>query len=181
MGTAMTIMSGMTLLAGGLAAVALLGRPGHGYGWMPAGLLLMGCGIALAMPAMANAIMSSIPPAKAGSGAGVQGTVNEFGGGLGVAILGAVLNSRFAAMLPAGLGAGAAGSLHEDSRRRADPATAVAGARRLRRRGAGESAHRCAGRLLRRLVAGLPLRGSASPEAESPATQEAKEETHSVS
>ncbi|MET8994896.1 MFS transporter [Amycolatopsis sp. NPDC004169] len=113
LGTALTITVGMTLNAGGLAAVALLGTPGRGYAWMLAGLLLMGGGIALAMPAMANAIMTSIPPAKAGSGAGVQGTVNEFGSGLGVAILGAVLNSRFAALLPAGLGAGAAGSLHQ--------------------------------------------------------------------
>jgi hypothetical protein len=181
MGTTMTIMSGMTLLPGGLAAVALLGRPGHGYGWMPAGLLLMGCGIALAMPAMANAIMSSIPPAKAGSGAGVQGTVNEFGGGLGVAILGAVLNSRFAAMLPAGLGAGAAGSLHEalvaarTPQLRSQVHAAFADGVRASQL-IGALAVFCGG-----LVAGLLLRGSASPEAESPATQEAKEETHSVS
>ncbi|MFE0023227.1 MFS transporter [Amycolatopsis sp. NPDC059021] len=113
MGTAMTITVGMTLNATGLAAVALLGTPERGYGWMLAGLLIMGSGIALSMPAMANAIMTSIPPAKAGSGAGIQGTVNQFGSGLGVAILGAVLSSRFAALLPVGLGAGAAGSLHE--------------------------------------------------------------------
>ena len=34
------------------------------------GLLIMGAGVALAMPAMANAIMSAIPPEKAGVGAG---------------------------------------------------------------------------------------------------------------
>ncbi|MGV4982365.1 MFS transporter [Streptomyces sp. NRAIS4] len=115
LGTAGTIVAGMTLLSGGLTGVALLGAKdaGYGYGGMLVGLLLMGCGIALAMPAMANAIMGSIPPAKAGVGAGVQGTITEFGGGLGVAVLGAVLNSRFAALLPGAIGAGAAGSLHE--------------------------------------------------------------------
>ncbi|MBB1242012.1 MFS transporter [Streptomyces durbertensis] len=112
-GAANTIAGGMTLLAIGLGLVSVLGDRSHGYGGMLLGLLLMGSGIALAMPAMANAIMSSIPPAKAGVGAGVQGTITEFGGGLGVAILGAVLSSRFAALLPAAVGAGAAGSQHE--------------------------------------------------------------------
>ncbi|MFB6484911.1 MFS transporter, partial [Streptomyces virginiae] len=112
LGAAGTITSGMTLLAGGLAAVATVGGS-LGYSGMLVGLVLMGSGIALAMPAMANAIMGSIPPEKAGVGAGVQGTITEFGGGLGVAVLGAVLNSRFAALLPATVGAGTAGSLHE--------------------------------------------------------------------
>ncbi|MEV4432139.1 MFS transporter [Streptomyces sp. NPDC049585] len=98
-GTPLAIAGGMGLLAGGLAAIAILGA--HGYGGMLLGLILMGCGIALSMPAMANAIMSAIPPEKAGVGAGVNGTLQECGNGLGVAVLGAVLNSRFAALVPA--------------------------------------------------------------------------------
>ncbi|CAM5721671.1 MFS transporter [Streptomyces badius] len=69
------------------------------------GLIVMGAGVALAMPAMANAIMSAIPPEKAGVGAAVNGTLAEFGNGLGVAVLGAVLNARFAALVPAAVGA----------------------------------------------------------------------------
>ncbi|WP_406014026.1 MFS transporter [Streptomyces sp. NBC_00984] len=103
LGTPVTIASGMSLLAAGLAAIALLG--GDGYGGMLLGLVVMGAGIALAMPAMANAIMGAIPPEKAGVGAGVNGTLAEFGNGLGVAVLGAVLNSRFAALVPAAVGA----------------------------------------------------------------------------
>ncbi|MFE1949620.1 MFS transporter [Streptomyces sp. NPDC059524] len=98
LGTPLTIAAGMTCLAAGLAAIALLG--GDAYGGMLAGLIIMGAGIALAMPAMANAIMSAIPPEKAGVGAGVNGTLAEFGNGLGVAVLGAVLNARFAALVP---------------------------------------------------------------------------------
>ncbi|MFJ9039900.1 MFS transporter [Streptomyces sp. NPDC102406] len=98
LGTPLTIASGMTCLAAGLAMIALLG--GDGYGGMLAGLIVMGAGIALAMPAMTNAIMSAIPPEKAGVGAGVNGTLAEFGNGLGVAVLGAVLNARFAALVP---------------------------------------------------------------------------------
>ncbi|MFF8786483.1 MFS transporter [Streptomyces sp. NPDC015125] len=106
-GTPGMIVSGMSLLAAGLAAISLFG--GAGYDGMLCGLVVMGVGIALAMPTMANAIMSAIPPAKAGVGAGVNGTLMEFGQGLGVAVLGAVLNSRFTALLP--LAAAGAGSL----------------------------------------------------------------------
>lgn len=103
MGTPVTIAAGMSALAGGLAAIAVFGR--DGYGGMLFGLVVMGVGVAFAMPAMANAIMSAIPPEKAGVGAGVNGTLAEFGNGLGVAVLGAVLNSRFAALVPAAVGA----------------------------------------------------------------------------
>lgn len=102
-GTPVVIAAGMSCLAAGLAAIALLGR--HGYSGMLLGLVVMGAGIALAMPAMANAIMSAIPPEKAGVGAGVNGTLAEFGNGLGVAVLGAVMNARFAALVPAAVGA----------------------------------------------------------------------------
>ncbi|WP_030705216.1 MULTISPECIES: MFS transporter [unclassified Streptomyces] len=102
-GTPVVIAAGMSGLAAGLAAIAVLGR--HGYGGMLFGLVVMGAGIALAMPAMANAIMSAIPPEKAGVGAGVNGTLAEFGNGLGVAVLGAVMNARFAALVPAAVGA----------------------------------------------------------------------------
>ncbi|MEU5610319.1 MFS transporter [Streptomyces sparsogenes] len=98
-GTPVVILCGMGLLALGLAVAATVGS--DGYGGILVALVLMGTGIAVAMPAMATAVMSAIPPEKAGVGAGVNGTLTEFGNGLGVAVLGAVLTSRFAALLPA--------------------------------------------------------------------------------
>ncbi|MFJ1796255.1 MFS transporter [Kitasatospora griseola] len=112
LGFAGAVAGGMALLSGGLALIALTGSA-HGYGGLLVGLLLMGAGIAVANPAMASALMGAIPPERAGAGAGVQGTATEFGGGLGVAVLGAVLGSRFAAGLPAGVPASAAKSLPE--------------------------------------------------------------------
>ncbi|MET9801834.1 MFS transporter [Streptomyces sp. NPDC006368] len=100
LGTPWTIALGMAMVAAGLAAIAVLGGA-HGYGGMLLGLVVMGAGVALSMPAMANAIMSAIPPEKAGVGAGINGTLAEFGNGLGVAVLGAVLNSRFASLVTA--------------------------------------------------------------------------------
>ncbi|SPF01845.1 MFS transporter [Streptomyces sp. MA5143a] len=115
LGMPVSIALGMVLMSGGLVSIA---AGPDGYGATLVGLVLIGAGAAIANPAMAHAIMSAIPPAKAGVGAGVNGTLAEFGTGLGVAVLGAVLNSRFAALIPlaaASLPAalGAAGSREE--------------------------------------------------------------------
>ncbi|MFF4169763.1 MFS transporter [Streptomyces sp. NPDC001744] len=100
LGTAPTVAVGMTLVAAGLTSIALIGGGANSSYWgMLLGLVLMGIGLAVSNPAMANAIMSAIPPEKAGVGAGVNGTLAEFGNGLGVAVLGAVLNARFAALV----------------------------------------------------------------------------------
>lgn len=99
LGAPVSIALMMTMMSAGLVSIATLAA--HGYGGTPLGLLLIGAGAAVANPAMAHAIMSAIPPEKAGVGAGVNGTLAEFGNGLGVAVLGAILNSRFAALIPA--------------------------------------------------------------------------------
>jgi hypothetical protein len=117
----------MALVSGGLAAIAVLGA--DGYNGMLLGLVVMGAGVALSMPAMANAIMSAIPPEKAGVGAGINGTLAEFGNGLGVAVLGAVLNARFAALVPAAVGASsrpAARAAADDAAERASISEAFA-------------------------------------------------------
>ncbi|MEU6509306.1 MFS transporter [Streptomyces sp. NPDC046942] len=106
MGTPVSIASGMALMAAGLVAIAELAS--GGYAGTLLGLLLIGAGCAVANPAMAHAILSAIPPEKAGVGAGINGTLAELGNGLGVAVLGAVLSSSVASgeSLSAGLGAG---------------------------------------------------------------------------
>ncbi|WP_078843944.1 MFS transporter [Streptomyces albus] len=93
------ITGGMAVLAAGFVVVALVG--GGGYGGLLLGLVLMGVGCAFANPAIAEAVMGSIPKEKAGAGAGVNSTLAELGAGLGVAVLGAVLASRFSGLLPA--------------------------------------------------------------------------------
>ena len=105
LGAPVSVMASMVLMAGGLVSIALFDG---GYAGTAAGLVLIGVGCAVANPAMAHAIMSSIPPAKAGVGAGINGTLAEFGNGLGVAVLGAVLSSSLASgkSLSDGLGAG---------------------------------------------------------------------------
>lgn len=98
-GASAAIAAGMVLLAAGLAVVAHLAA--DGYGALVAGLLLMGAGCALANPAIIDAVMGAIPGESAGAGAGIDATMSEVGTSLGIAALGAVLDARFAALLPA--------------------------------------------------------------------------------
>ncbi|MGW1609318.1 MFS transporter [Streptomyces sp. NPDC002285] len=98
LGNPLAIGLGMAVMAAGLASIATMAS--GGYAGTLLGLVLIGTGAAVASPAMSHAIMSAIPPEKAGVGGGINGTVAEFGTGLGVAVLGALLNSRFAALIP---------------------------------------------------------------------------------
>ncbi|WP_408995108.1 MFS transporter, partial [Streptomyces europaeiscabiei] len=81
LGMPVSIALGMVLMSGGLVSIATMAS--GGYAGTLLGLVLIGVGCAIANPAMAHAIMSAIPPAKAGVGAGINGTLAEFGTGLG--------------------------------------------------------------------------------------------------
>lgn len=181
LGTPGMIVVGMSLLAGGLTAIATLGS--DSYGGMLLGLLLMGVGVAFAMPTMANAIMSSIPVEKAGVGAGVNGTLMEFGQGLGVAVLGAVLNSRFAALLPAvALGAGSLPAALAMARTDADRAAvhdafaSGIGTSQLVGAAAVFLGGLLAAFLLRRAERGAPAPGTGAPESVAPADETVRPE-----
>ncbi|MDX3283838.1 MFS transporter, partial [Streptomyces scabiei] len=90
LGMPVSILLGMVLMSGGLVSIATTAS--GGYAGTLLGLVLIGVGCAIANPAMAHAIMSAIPPAKAGVGAGINGTLAEFGTGLGVAVLLSLIN-----------------------------------------------------------------------------------------
>lgn len=107
-GAPLVIATGMTTVGVGTAVVAASnGRP---YGVLLCGLVLMGAGCAVANPALIEAVLSAIPPERAGTGAGLDGMTAELGAGLGVAVLGAVLQARSGASpLDAGRDALAAG------------------------------------------------------------------------
>ncbi|NNH73302.1 MFS transporter [Nocardia uniformis] len=93
-------LSGMTVLAGGFVVLATLTTE-SGF-WMPAlAMSLVGAGAGLAMPAAIGALMGAIPPAQAGVGSALNDTIQQTGGALGVAVLGAVLAGTYADAMPA--------------------------------------------------------------------------------
>jgi hypothetical protein len=116
-----TVGAGLVVLAAGLATASLV-TAATPYGWYAAAAVLTATGCGLATPPLSHGIMAALPPGRAGLGSGLQSVTRELGSALGVAIVGSVLNSRFAAGLPAALrGSGAPTTVAEARGRTADP------------------------------------------------------------
>jgi len=87
-------------MAGGLLLGALgfllLRRVGAAtpYAAMLPGLIVIPAGIGLAVPLMTSALLSTIPGSRSGVAAGVLNTVRQAGGGIGVALFGALMAAR---------------------------------------------------------------------------------------
>ena len=58
-------------------------------------MVLLAAGMATLMPAGSEALVSSLPPSKAGVGSAVNDTTREVGGALGIAVLGTLLSSGY--------------------------------------------------------------------------------------
>ncbi|MCP9621678.1 MFS transporter [Nocardia otitidiscaviarum] len=94
------MLVGMAVLAGGFVMLSLL-TTDSGF-WKPAlAMTLVGAGAGLAMPAAIGALMSAIPPERAGVGSALNDTIQQTGGALGVAVLGAVLAGTYTEEMPA--------------------------------------------------------------------------------
>ncbi len=94
-GGRIAVAAGTLIAAGGVAVQAAFVDGGS---YLPAGvgLLLFGLGAGIAMPAATEMIMATLPPARAGVGSAVNDTVREFGGALGVAVIGSVAATGYA-------------------------------------------------------------------------------------
>jgi EmrB/QacA subfamily drug resistance transporter len=94
LGTKATVASGLAVVAGGLVIVA-----GFDVNTTDTRLCLtlglMGAGIGLAMAPATEAIMGSLPKAKAGIGSAMNDVVREVSGTLAIAVLGSVLASAY--------------------------------------------------------------------------------------
>jgi EmrB/QacA subfamily drug resistance transporter len=89
---------GLATLAVGLATLALVGTD-TSYLQLTVTLMVMAAGMALTMSPLTAQLMSSVPPAKAGVGSAMNDTTRELGGALGVALLGSLVTSRYAASI----------------------------------------------------------------------------------
>jgi EmrB/QacA subfamily drug resistance transporter len=94
-GGRIAVTAGTLIAATGVAVQAGL-VDGGSYVPTGVGLLLFGLGAGVAMPAATEMIMATLPPARAGVGSAVNDTVREFGGALGVAVIGSVAATSYA-------------------------------------------------------------------------------------
>src|SRR5436190_21251763 len=101
-GTKLVVGTGMAIVAVGLVLTGNL-SPADGYGPVALAMVVLALGMALVMAPATEAIMGSLPPAKAGVGSAVNDTTRELGGALGVAVLGSLLSSAYAANVATGL------------------------------------------------------------------------------
>jgi DHA2 family methylenomycin A resistance protein-like MFS transporter len=64
------------------------------YASILAGMIVIPAGIGLAVPLMTSVLLSSVPRSRAGIASGVLNTVRQAGGGMGVALFGALMARR---------------------------------------------------------------------------------------
>ncbi|MEY2403258.1 MAG: hypothetical protein QOD38_809 [Acidimicrobiaceae bacterium] len=96
LGANRTVASGMALVSMGFVAFSFLGIH-TSYLYVLLCVCLLVSGIALTMSPMTAAIMSAVPPRRAGAGSAMNDATRELGAALGVAVLGSVAASRYSA------------------------------------------------------------------------------------
>ncbi|MEY2461802.1 MAG: hypothetical protein QOG30_3632 [Acidimicrobiaceae bacterium] len=89
-----TVATGMVLVATGFVLFAQLQVDTH-YPYILLCVVFLTSGIALTMSPMTAAIMSAVPPRRAGAGSAMNDATRELGAALGIAVLGSVAASRY--------------------------------------------------------------------------------------
>jgi EmrB/QacA subfamily drug resistance transporter len=97
-GSNRTVAFGMSLLALGFLLFTQIGVHTP-YLYVLACILPLVSGIALTMSPMTAAIMSAVPPRRAGAGSAMNDAARELGAALGIAVLGSLAASRYAAQI----------------------------------------------------------------------------------
>jgi EmrB/QacA subfamily drug resistance transporter len=95
-GTRRTVAGGLVLVAAGIGILSQLADV-PSYAHVAAGMVVMAVGMALAMSPTTGLLMSAVPRNRAGMGSAMNDTTRELGGSLGIAVLGSVMASTYAA------------------------------------------------------------------------------------
>jgi EmrB/QacA subfamily drug resistance transporter len=66
-----------------------------GYGSVVAGIVALGVGTGMVIPAATESVMGSLPASDLGVGSATNGTFLQVGGALGVAVIGSLLTTRY--------------------------------------------------------------------------------------
>lgn len=103
-GPRLPVLAGLVLLTAGPALLAAW--PAAPYPVLGAGLLLIGTGVSLTLPALVTIVVAAAPPGTAGTAGGLLNAVRQTGATVGVAVMGALADRP--AFLCAALTVGAA-------------------------------------------------------------------------
>ncbi len=97
-----TVAAGLACIAAGLWALSGV-TVASTYASILPGIMLLGAGAGLAMPAATESVMGSLPGTDTGVGAAANGTFLQTGGALGVAVIGSLLSTRYTGNMTAAL------------------------------------------------------------------------------
>ena len=93
-GTKLTVGVGLLTVSAGLWQLSLASVSST-YVDVVAGMVLLGLGAGLVMPAVTASIMGTLPRGQTGIGAATNGVSVQVGGALGVAVIGSLLSTRY--------------------------------------------------------------------------------------
>ncbi|WP_212612628.1 MFS transporter [Pseudonocardia hierapolitana] len=113
-GPGLPVLTGLVLLTAGPALLAAW--PEAQYPVLAAGLLLIGTGVSLTLPALVTVVVAAAPPGTAGRASGLLNAVRQTGATVGVAVMGTLADGP--AFLCAALTSGVTALLWALSRRR---------------------------------------------------------------
>jgi len=102
-GTRLVVTSAMLLIAAGLGQCAAVSSNGTTYVDIVPGLLLIGAGAGLLIPAGVDSVLGSVAQEDSGVGSATNSTALQVGGALGVAVVGSVLSTRYQTTVQAAL------------------------------------------------------------------------------
>ena len=89
-----TVAAGLAIVAGGFWQISGA-TAASGYGDIVFGLVLLGVGVGLVLPAATESVMGSLPSGDTGVGSAINNTFMQVGGALGVAVIGSLLTTRY--------------------------------------------------------------------------------------
>jgi hypothetical protein len=94
-GTKLTTVAGLLSIVGGLAQIAAVSTVTATYAVELPGMLLIGLGAGLLVPAAIDSVLGAVTQADAGVGSATNSTAMQVGGAIGVAVVGSVLSTRY--------------------------------------------------------------------------------------
>jgi hypothetical protein len=94
-GTKRVVTAGLVLVATGLTLLSTI-APDSPYPLVISYFIVMAIGMGMTMAPATEAVMGSLPRAKAGVGSAINDTTRQVGGALGVAVIGSVVTSVYA-------------------------------------------------------------------------------------
>jgi DHA2 family multidrug resistance protein-like MFS transporter len=121
------IAGGMTVSAAGFVLLTLVDNASSPLAVLVAGSVVFSLGLAPVVTLATDLVLGAAPPARAGAAAAISETSSEFGGALGIALLGSVVTVIYRGAMTGALPAGLAPEAAEAARGTIGGAVSVAG------------------------------------------------------